>query len=71
MRLTWTRFEDARPIDLYSSLCFIAMVSVGAGLIVQISFVDGHGPWVLAFVVLYRLHRRVSRAAERPDLKEN
>lgn len=66
MHPTWTRIEDMRPIDFASSICFIFMVSVGIGLIVQTSFVDGNGLWVLAFVALWRVHHWLERKAARP-----
>lgn len=65
MRLTWVRFEDARPIDLAASVCFIFMFSVGAGLVVELLMSPSW--WgVPAFAGLYLLHRRLERTAQRP-----
>jgi len=65
MRLTWIRFEDARPIDLAGSICFIFLASVGLGLVVELLM--GPSGWgVPVFIGLWVLHRRIARAAQRP-----
>lgn len=65
MRLSWIRFEDARPTDLYGSICFIFMISVGLGLVVELLMSPSW--WgVPVFIGLWLLHRRLDRAAQRP-----
>jgi hypothetical protein len=65
MRITWTRFEDARPIDLYASVCFVFLLGAGLGLIVELLMSPAWWgvPW---FAALYLLHRRLERKATRP-----